>query len=145
MLKNRRRSQRRRLNFNIARQRRAQPKILLKSGRTASKIMKIIIFKIWHKLGRICRPCTLQNSGYREARDMRLAPSDASYIIVPRTIRGSEIDFGDLEIFSINHLKRTHMSVSQKSPTSSPCTRITLYRAPLKLICSTSHYNVVAR
>ena len=47
----------------------------------------------------------MQNSSYREARDLRLAPSDASYIIVPLKIRGSEIELGDLEIFSINHLK----------------------------------------
>ena len=87
-----------------------------------------------------CRPCILQNSSYREARDLRLSPSDASYIIVPRKIRESKIELEHLEIFSINHLKRTHMSVSQKSPTSSPCTRITLYRAPLKLICSTSQF-----
>ena len=81
----------------------------------------------------------MQNSSYREARDMRLAPSDASYIIVPRKIRPSEIEFGDLEKFLINHLKRTNMSVSQKSPTS-PALHPNYYRAPLKLECSTSHF-----
>ena len=72
-------------------------------------------------------PCLIKNSSYREATDLRLLPSDASYIIVPRKIRGNQIEIGDVEKFSINHLKRTHMSVSLKSPTSSPCTWITLY------------------
>ena len=39
-----------------------------------------------------CRPTPMQNSSYREARDPRLAPSDASYIIRPRKIRRSKIE-----------------------------------------------------
>ena len=60
----------------------------------------------------------MQNSGYREASDLRLAPSDASYIIVPRKIRPSEIELVDFEISPINDMKGIFMSFSQKSPTS---------------------------
>ena len=51
------------------------------------------------------RTSDMQNSSYREARDLRLSPSDAKYNKVSGKIRGSEIELGDLEIFSINYLK----------------------------------------
>ena len=75
---------------------------LARDGPEASKLR---LLGFCPNLVPIWRPTPLQNSSYREARDLRLVPSDASYIIVPRKIRGSEIEFGDLEKFSINHLK----------------------------------------
>ena len=67
--------------------------------------MKIMTFNIFTKSGLQRRTSDMQNSSYREARDLRLSPSDAKYNKVSRKIRGSKIELGDLEIFSINHLK----------------------------------------
>ena len=123
-----------------ARQRKAPREILLKSDLRPRKMMKILTFSIFTKIGLQMRTSDMQNSSYREARDLRLSPSDASYIIVPRKIRPSEIELADFEISPNNDMKGIFMSVSAKWPTSSPCTRITLYRAPLKLKCSTTHF-----
>ena len=67
--------------------------------------MKIMTFSIFTKSGLQRRTSDMQNSSYREARDLRLSPSDAKYNKVSGKIRGSEIELGDLEIFSINYLK----------------------------------------
>ena len=63
---------------------------------------------------------------HREATDLRLSPSDSLYVIVQGKIRENQIEFGDFEKSWNNDMEKTSMSVSGKSPTSSPCTRITL-------------------
>ena len=133
-VKNRRRWSRR------ARQRSDQRKILLKSGLEVSKIMKITTFSIFTKSGLQRRTSDMENSSYREARDLRLSPSDAKYDKVPGKIMRSWNELKDSEISPNNDLKKTFMSVSKKWPTSSPCTRITLKEQHLKVKCSTSYF-----
>ena len=78
-------------NVNIARQRGGQRDILLTYDRRASKMMKMMTFSIFTKSGLQRRTSDMQNSSYREARDLRLLPSDAKYNKVSGKNRGSEI------------------------------------------------------
>ena len=68
-------------------------------------MMKIMAFSIFTKSGLQRQTLHMQNSSYREATDLRRSPSDAKYNKASGKIRGNEIEFGDLEKFSVNRLK----------------------------------------
>ena len=67
------------VDFNIARQRGPQQKILLKSGRRASKIMKIMTFRIWPKVGFMGKPKIIKISGAFLYLSLRLSPSNGKH------------------------------------------------------------------
>ena len=86
------------------------------------------------------RPSPVRISRHREARDLRLSPIDSLYFKVHGKIRPSQNKFRDFEKSGKPVMKKTLMSVSRKWPTSPALHPNYSIGAPLKLKCSTSHF-----
>ena len=86
------------------------------------------------------RPSRFKISRHREARDMRLAPIDSLYFKVHGKIRPSQNEFREFAKSWKLVMKKTLMSVSRKWPTSPALHPNYSIGAPLKLKCSTSHF-----
>ena len=118
-----------------------------RSGRRRPEIMKIMTFSIFARI-RFWRP-TLASSGTSalQDRDSRLAPSFPEWLKVffetlrfQNKLQDVQLRRKDCSKWRPPTRHLSFRSVSGKSPTSSPCTRITLREQHLKVKCSTSQF-----